>query len=120
MFFRFWTTENRYNCHNELSFRDCAVIAQRWYERVREHIDEGRDVAEYLAYDEAMLGEISSRNDSRLVALTTGSSDSRSIKVTDIERVSDAHAMELNNDLTYFLIVTQYRWPSSFKYIGKR
>ena len=63
----------------ELTPRDCAVIAQRWYARVRSNIEAGGDTPEFISYDVGKLSDTGLTDESLEVTFTFGFTDTLSI-----------------------------------------
>lgn len=87
----------------ELTPRDCAVIAQRWYARVRSNIEAGGDTSEFISYDVGKLSDTGLTDESLKVTFTFGLTDTLSIQGSEIERATDEELTVLIDELAHII-----------------
>ncbi len=87
----------------ELTPRDCAVIAQRWYARVRSRIEAGGDTSEFISYDVGKLSDTGLTDESLKVTFMFGLTDTLSIQGSEIERATDEELTVLIDELAHII-----------------
>lgn len=82
----------------ELSPSDCAIIAERWYERVKAEVDNSGDYSRFLTYEKKtnQVGEVTTYE--------FGLSDTLPVDGREVETATEQQLQELSDSLKEFII----------------
>ena len=86
----------------ELTVRDCAIIAERWYKRVESEVDTSGDYASFLKYERYVYKDKVRGAEERLHVF--GLSDSFSIRGRDVVQATEDEFQELSDGLKGFIV----------------
>lgn len=81
----------------ELSLSDCAIIAERWYERMKSEVDNDGDYSRFLAYEQKTTP------DGEVITREFGLSDTLPISEREIETATEEQLQALSDSLQDFI-----------------
>lgn len=81
----------------ELNPKDCSIIAERWYERMKSEVDNGGDYSRFLTYEQKtnQVGEV--------ITYELGLSDRLPVDGSEVERATEEQLQDLSDSLKGFI-----------------